>query len=94
MQTQPNTVPGLTQALPQMSISAIARLVRNTWKPVYFGAVPYLDAMGSLETIADNYGADSGKEIVIYFLSNATTWKGEIAREVKKELNKRFKAKS
>ena len=64
----------------------IAADIRKTWSKVYFGAVPYLDAMGSLNSITDNYGYDSGKSIVLYFLSNANTWRGEDARRIKAEL--------
>jgi len=80
--------------LTKMSLSELARIIRGNWKPkVYFGAVPYLDAMGLLEKITDTYGCDSGREIVMYFLSNATTWKGDVARCVKAELNRRLKEK-
>jgi hypothetical protein len=48
--------------------------------------VPYLDAMRSLNSINDDYYSDSAKTIVIYFLSNATTWRGDTARQVKAEL--------
>lgn len=68
------------------SLSTIATEIRKDWKKVYFGAVPYLDAMGSLDSINDTFGCDSAKSIVIYFLSNATAWRGEKAREIKKEL--------
>jgi len=71
----------------QRSLSAIAREIRRDWKKVYFGAVPYLDAMSCLDSINDNYYMDSAKSIVLYFLSNASTWRGEKAREIKKELN-------
>ncbi len=82
------------EELSKLSISELARIIRGNWKPtVYFGAVPYLDAMHSLQKITDTYGCDSGKEIVMYFLSNATTWRGDVARAVKKELNKRLKTK-
>ena len=37
-------------------------------------------------SINDNYGVDSGKSIVLYFLSNASTWRGETAKRIKKEL--------
>jgi hypothetical protein len=77
--------------LSTLSIRQIAGIIRQDWKKVYFGAVPYLAAMSQLDSVNDNYGADSGKSIVMYFLSNATTWRGEVAREVKKELNKRIK---
>jgi len=71
----------------QRSLSVIAREIRRDWKKVYFGAVPYLDAMSCLDSINDNYYMDSAKTIVLYFLSNASTWRGEKAREIKKELN-------
>lgn len=56
-------------------------------KSLYFGAVPYVQAMRSLDQVTENYGADPGSQIVAYALSNLTTWKGEKAREIKKELN-------
>jgi hypothetical protein len=37
------------------------------------------------------YGLDTGYSIVAYFLSNANTWKGDVARAVKKELKKRIR---
>lgn len=64
----------------------IASEIKKDWKDVYFGAVPYLNAMSTLNTIDDMYGMDSAKMIVLYFLSNASTWKGETARRIKKEL--------
>lgn len=70
----------------------IAREIRATWvdkngKPnVWFGAEPYVDAMESLDAMTDNYGLDSAKYIVIYFLGNANTWRGEDARRIKAEL--------
>lgn len=75
----------------KLSISEITRIIRRDWKKVYFGAVPYLQAMSSLESVNDNYINESGRSIVLRFLGNAQTWKGQIAREVKKELNKRVK---
>ncbi len=64
----------------------IANEIRRDWKKPYFGAVPYLGAMHSLTRIEDTYGADGAESIVLYFLSNATTWRGETARRVKAEL--------
>jgi len=64
----------------------IAGEIRRDWKKVYFGAVPYLDAMQSLDSINDNYMFDSAKSVVLYFLSNASTWRGETAKRVKAEL--------
>ena len=64
----------------------IANEIKKDWKNVYFGAVPYLNAMETLSNINDNYGYDTGKSIVLYFLSNATTWRGDTAKRIKKEL--------
>ena len=79
----------LIDQLPKMDLSSLARVVKNDWKKVYFGAEPYLDAMATLGSIKENYGYDSGKSVVIYFLSNATTYRGPIAKAVKAELKKR-----
>ena len=64
----------------------IAKEIKNDWKNVNFAAKPYLDAMASLNSIEDNYGWDSGKSIVLYFLSNASSWRGETAKRIKAEL--------
>lgn len=64
----------------------IVREIRKDWKKVYFGAIPYLDAMATLESVNDLFGYDNGKSIVRYFLSNASAWKGETAKRIKKEL--------
>lgn len=68
------------------SIREIACDVRADWKKVNFAAVPYLNAMLSLDKITDMYGWDDARSIVTYFLCNASSWKGERAREIKKEL--------
>lgn len=69
------------------SLSLIAADIRRDWANVYFGAVPYLDALSSLDKITDNYGADSGDSVVAYFLANAKSWRGPVARHIKAELN-------
>jgi hypothetical protein len=66
----------------------IAREIRADWTPPYFGAVPYLEALEQLNCIHDAYGCDSAHSVVLYFLSNARTWKGDTARRVKAELKK------
>ena len=68
------------------SINTIAKEISSDWKKVYFGAVPYLDAMHSIESINDTYYFDSAKSVVRYFLANAGTWRGDTARRVKAEL--------
>lgn len=68
------------------TLKEIAKEIRADWKNVYFGAVPYLEAMETLDSVNDNYYFDSGRSIVLYFLSNASTWRGDNARRIKNEL--------
>jgi len=67
-------------------LHVIAREIKKDWQKMYFGAVPYWEAMSRLSNISDNYGCDSGKSIVLYFLANSQTWRGEVAKRVKAEL--------
>ena len=67
-------------------IYEISSEIRKDWKKPYFGAVPYLDAMDSLSSIKEDYYQDTAESIVLYFLANANTWRGEVARRVKQEL--------
>lgn len=68
------------------SLSTIAYEIKASWKNVYFGAKPYLDAMCSLNSINDYYYHDTASSVVNYFLANATCWRGETASRIKKEL--------
>ena len=68
------------------SLHNIADDIIKTWPQVNFGAVPYVRAMRYVETVNDRYGDDTGRDIVLYFLSNAKTWRGEDARRIKAEL--------
>jgi len=75
----------------QRPINVIAEEIKKTWGKgsmmnIYYGAKPYLSAMYCLTSLKDNYGADSARTIIAYFLANATQWKGEDARRIKKEL--------
>ena len=73
-------------------IYEIAHEIRKDWgAKVNFAAKPYLNAMMSLESINDNYYFDSAKSIILYFLSNASTWRGETAKRIKAELKEMCK---
>jgi len=67
-------------------IHAIADEIIKDWTKPYFGAVPYLGAMRFLHTIEDSYGYDDARTVILYFMANATTWRGAKAREIKAEL--------
>lgn len=73
------------------TLSTIAYEISKDWKKPYFGAVPYIQAMSTLGDIKQPYGYDSGESIVRYFLSNATSWRGENARRIKSELKDMLK---
>ena len=72
---------------PQRKVYEIAQDIRRDWgSKVNFAAKPYLAAMLSLESKKDMYGADSGDSIILYFLSNASAYRGETAKRLKAEL--------
>lgn len=67
-------------------IDEIVRDIHTHWERPYFAAVPYLNAMSRLKTKECRYGQESGGSIIVYFLSNASTFRGEYARQLKQEL--------
>lgn len=75
----------------QRPLHEIAREIIDNWPRPYFRAVPYIRALTELTRIDDSYGADDGREMVVYFLANAKTWKGDVARRVKAELKELLK---
>lgn len=66
----------------------IARDIKSIWPNVYFGAVPYLEALLTLDTTDPNamYYYDTAGDIVRYFLANAQTFRGADAKRLKAEL--------
>jgi hypothetical protein len=68
------------------AISTIAEEIGRSWPVPYFGALPYIRAMQTLHSIDDDYLFESGRSVVLYFLANAGTWRGEDARRIKAEL--------
>ena len=68
------------------SIGTIALEIKRTWTKPYYGAVPYLNAMLSLDSLDDQYGYDNARSIVLYFLANASTFRGPDAKRIKAEL--------
>ena len=75
--------------LADLNIAQLAKVCLQDWKKVYFGAVPYLREMRGMSSVDDMVGCESGKSVVLYFLCNASTWRGPIAKLVKAELNRR-----
>lgn len=79
------------------STAEIAREIKSIWgkqkNGVNYAAKPYLDAMLHLSNPSDNFGADSGKSVVLYFLCNVSTFRGPEAKALKDELKKIYKIK-
>jgi hypothetical protein len=73
------------------SISTIAGEIKKDWIKVNYAAKPYLDAMISLNLVNDRYYEDSAKSVIMYFLSNASSWRGEKAKQIKQELKSMIK---
>jgi hypothetical protein len=67
-------------------IREIAREIRREWKNVNYAAEPYLAALEQLGSINDVFYCDSAWTVIIYFLANATAFRGPKARELKAEL--------
>jgi hypothetical protein len=67
-------------------LSYTAQIIRANWTNPSPYAVPYIDAMAQLRSIDDSYYADTAKSVVLYFLANAQTWRGDTARLVKAHL--------
>lgn len=75
-------------------LNSLANVIWVDWRErsksgIYFGAEPYITAMMGLSSIDGRYGEDDGHSIVAYFLSNASSWRGDVARLVKAELKRR-----
>lgn len=82
----------MATATPNRPIYEIAREIKSIWrtqgKGIYFGAVPHLDALLTVDKPTDIYITESGKWIAAYFLANAATFKGPEAKLLKAELKK------
>jgi hypothetical protein len=68
------------------AISAIALDIVKAWHNPYYGAVPYLEALLTLNTIDDMYICEDAHSVILYFLSNAATFRGPQAKVLKAEL--------
>ena len=77
------------QDLSQLNLGQLAAICKADWKKPNFAAVPYLNALSQLHSVTDRFYAEDAHGIVLYFISNAGTWRGPLAKSVKAELKKR-----
>ena len=75
------------------TFAEIAKDIRNNWNKVNYAAEPYLEAMECLHHSDPFklYGYETAESIVLYFLANASTFRGQEARRIKAELKAMLK---
>jgi len=67
----------------RISVSEIAHAIAKDWQNISPYAADYLNAMKEITDIDGAYYADTAKSVVMYFLANASTYRGENARAYK-----------
>lgn len=75
----------------EITVSEIAIAISKDWKNVNPYAQEYLTAMMSINSVNDSYYYDSAKSVIMYFLANAGTYRGENARAYKTLLKEMVK---
>jgi hypothetical protein len=75
----------------RVSVSEIAHAIAKDWQNISPYAKDYLNAMKEIRDINGAYYADSAKSVVLYFLANASTYRGENARAYKALLKEMVK---
>ena len=74
----------MTKQLDELvSVSEIAHAIAKDWQNVSPYAKDYLNAMKEIRSVNDNYYADSAHSVILYFLANAGSYRGENARTYK-----------
>ena len=87
MPTQKITPAPLTRPLAEIA-NEVANDYHAKGKPVYFAAVPYVEALQHMPTtdLSAKFYDDDAEGIVIRLLGNLSTWRGETATRVRNEL--------
>jgi hypothetical protein len=75
----------------RVTVSEIAHAIAKDWTNVSPYAADYLNAMKEIRSVEDNYYADSAKSVILYFLANAGSYRGDNARSYKALLKEMIK---
>lgn len=67
----------------RVTVSEVAHAIAKDWQNISPYAKDYLEAMKDIQDINGSYYADSAKSVVMYFLANASSYRGENARAYK-----------
>jgi len=73
----------------RFTLNELTKIIRKDWVDINKQAELYLQAMEQMEDAGSLYENCEGKKIISYFLVSAVGWKGDLARCIKKELNRR-----
>jgi len=75
----------------RVTVSEIAHAIAKDWTNISPYAADYLNAMKEIRSVEDNYYADSAKSVILYFLANAGSYRGDNARSYKALLKEMIK---
>ena len=64
----------------RVTVSEIAYAIAKDWENISPYAADYLNAMKEINDIEGNYIHDTARSVVLYFLANAGSYRGENAR--------------
>lgn len=67
-------------------LNEYAAIIRQDWAKPSPYAAPYIDAMRYGNQVTDKYLIGDFKSVVLGFLANAQSWRGDAAKQVKAEL--------
>ena len=74
----------MTKQLDELvTVSEIAHAIAKDWQNISPYAVDYLNAMKDIHSVKESYYAESAHSVILYFLANAGTYRGENARTYK-----------
>ena len=95
--TKPSVDAETQKNIERASLGQLAEMIQDDLddqgKKLFYGAVPYIDALSTMNSMDDRYGVESAQSIVAYTLSNLSTYRGAKARAIKAELKKRLDGK-
>jgi hypothetical protein len=75
----------------RVTVSEIAHAIDQDWKNISPYAKDYLNAMKEITHIDGAYYFDTAKSVVMYFLANASSYRGDNARAYKALLKEMIK---
>lgn len=75
----------------RVTVSEIAHAIAKDWDKVSPYAADYLNAMKEIRSVEENYYADTAKSVIMYFLANAGSYRGDNARAYKALLKEMIK---